>query len=91
MVDSYSFSCTLVADNDIAGVTIKLTDAANEQQFSFFANRHDIAADKPFVYKVSGAKLPIGDSSALSLIFDFGGAPSGTKIKISNVIFIKEN
>lgn len=90
MVDSYSFSCTLVADNDIAGVTIKLTDAANDNNF-FFANRHDIAADKPFVYKVSGAKLPIGDSSALSLIFDFGGAPSGTKIKISNVIFIKEN
>lgn len=90
IANSYSFSCTLVADNDITGVTIKLTDTADDKNL-FFADRHDVAADKPFVYKVSGAKLPVGDSPALSLFFDFGGAPSGTKIKISDVIFIKEN
>lgn len=90
MTDSYSFSCTLEADNDIAGVTIKLTDTENDNDF-FFADRHDIAADKMFVYKVSGAKLPVSDSPALSLFFDFGGAPAGTKIKISDIILVKEN
>lgn len=90
IANSYSLSCTLVADNDITGVTIKLTDTADGENY-FFADRNNVAADKPFVYKVSGAKLPINDSPALSLFFDFAGAPSGTKIKISDVIFIKEN
>ncbi len=90
MTGSYRFSCTLEADNDIAGVTIKLTDTANSNNF-FFTDRHDVTADKAFVYKVSGARLPIGDSSGLSLFFDFGGAPAGTKIKIHDIIFMKEN
>lgn len=90
MVDSYSFSCTLEADNDISGVTIKLTDTDNDQNF-FFADRHNVVAEKPFVYKVSGAKLPIGDSPALALFLDFGGTPGGTNVKISNIILIKEN
>lgn len=90
MVDNYGFSCILDADNDIAGVTIKLTDGADDNNF-FFADRHDIVANKTFVYKVSGVKLPIGDSKELKLFFDFAGATEGTKIKISNVILVKEN
>ena len=103
MTDNYSFYCTVEADNDIAGVTIKCTESdgpdkkpgteelvKHDDNF-FFADRHDIAADKPFVYKVSGATLPKKDAHALSLIFDFGGASAGTKIKISNVILVREN
>lgn len=101
MSSSYSFSCTVEADNDLPGVTIKLTETdgpelnadgtpvKHDSNF-FFGDRHEVAADKAFIYKVSGAKLPQNDAHALSLVFDFGGAPVGTHIKISNVIFIEE-
>ena len=89
MTDSYTFSCTILADNDVPGLTIKLTDAADDDNY-FFADRHEITADKAFVYKVTGARLPIGDAAALSLFFDFGGTPSGTNVKISDIILIKE-
>lgn len=89
MADSYTFSCTVEGDNDMPGVTIKLTDGADDNNF-FVADRHEIIADKPFTYKVTGVKLPVGDAASLSLFFDFGGTPGGTHVKISNIILIKE-
>ena len=89
MADSYTFSCTVEGDNDMPGVTIKLTDGADDNNF-FVADRHQIIADKPFTYKVTGVKLPVGDAASLSLFFDFGGTPGGTHVKISNIILIKE-
>ena len=89
MADSYTFSCTVEGDNDMPGVTIKLTDGADDNNF-FVADRHEITADKPFTYKVTGVKLPVGDAASLSLFFDFGGTPGGTHVKISDIILIKE-
>ena len=89
MTDSYTFSCTIDGDNDMPGVTIKLTDGADDDNF-FVADRHAITADKTFTYKVTGVKLPKGDAASLSLFFDFGGTPGGTHVKISNIILIKE-
>ena len=89
MADSYTFSCTVEGDNDMPGVTIKLTDGADDNNF-FVADRHQIIADKPFTYKVTGVKLPVGDAASLSLFFDFGGTPGGTHVKISYIILIKE-
>lgn len=89
MADSYTFSCTVEGDNDMPGVTIKLTDGADDNNF-FVADRHQIMADKPFTYKVTGVKLPVGDAASLSLFFDFGGTPGGTHVKISDIILIKE-
>ena len=89
MADSYTFSCTVEGDNDMPGVTIKLTDGADDNNF-FVADRHQIMADKPFTYKVTGVKLPVGDAAKLSLFFDFGGTPGGTHVKISDIILIKE-
>lgn len=89
MADSYTFSCTVEGDNDMPGVTIKLTDGGDDNNF-FVADRHEIIADKPFTYKVTGVKLPVGDAASLSLFFDFGGTPGGTHVKISDIILIKE-
>ena len=77
------------------GVTIKLTqsdhpDGTKHDKNFFFEARRAITADKPFTYKVTGAKLPLGDAASLSLFFDFGGTPAGTHIKISDIIFVKE-
>jgi hypothetical protein len=82
----------LVADNDCNGVTIKLTetdDASKHDDNFYFADRHDVKADEPFVYKATGVTLPKNDAHALSLFFDFGGSPIGTKIIIKDIIFEK--
>ena len=95
MSDSYTFSCTIEADNDIPGLTIKLTetddaDGTKHDSNFFFADRHDVTADKAFTYKVTGAKLPQNDAHALWLFFDFGGTAAGTHVKIKDIIFVKE-
>lgn len=90
MADSYYISCTVDADNDFTGVTIKLTDSTDDTNF-FCEGRYDIVADKTFLFKLSGAKLSKADAKALKLVLDFGGAPEGTNIKVSNITLVKEN
>ena len=92
--DAYNFSCTILADNDCPGVTIKLTetddaDGTKHDGNFYFADRHEVKADEPFVYKMSGVTLSQNDAHALSLFFDFGGTPIGTNIVISDIIFEK--
>ena len=86
--DVYSFSCTVLTDNDCPGVTIKLTDANDDNNF-FCADRHDVAADEPFVYTLTGVSLN-ADATGLNLFFDFGGSPAGTNVEISNIVLIKQ-
>ena len=92
MSKKYNFYLVLEADNDCPGVTIKLTqtdeaDGTKHDDNFFFADRHDIKADVPFIYKAEGVSLPKNDAHALSLFFDFGGSPIGTNIKISKIYF----
>ena len=92
--DPYNFSCTITSDMDLNGVTIKLTetnysDEDKRDDNFYFADRHDVKADEPFVYKMTGVTLPKGDAHALSLVFDFGGSPAGAHVKISDIIFEK--
>ncbi len=94
MADKYNFSCIVESDSDLPGVTIKLTETDDAQKHDdnfFFADRHDIKADVPFVYTVKGCQLPKNDAHALSLFFDFGGNPAGTTVKIRQIIFEKAN
>ena len=92
--DVYNFQCTIEADADCPGVTIKLTETDNadgtkhDSNF-YFADRHDIKADEPFVYKATGLTLPQNDAHALSLFFDFGGSTIGANIVISDIILEK--
>ena len=92
MSDKYDFSCTLYADVDLPGVTIKLTetdDAEKHDNNFFFADRHDVKGGEEFVYTVKGVQLPLNDAHALSLFFDFGGSPAGTHVEISDIVFQK--
>ncbi|MDO4195147.1 MAG: hypothetical protein Q4D33_03230 [Prevotellaceae bacterium] len=86
----YNFYCVVEADNDCPGVTIKFTetdDAEKHDNNFFFADRHDIKAFEPFIYKAEGVELPLNDAHAMSLFFDFGGTPAGTNVKISKIYF----
>ncbi len=88
----YNFYCVVEADQDCPGVTIKLTetDEADGKKHDgnfFFADRHEVKADVPYIYKAEGVSLSQNDAHALSLFFDFGGSPIGTNIKISKIYF----
>ena len=92
--DVYNFQCTVLADADCNGVTIKLTetndaDGTKHDDNFYFADRHQVKADEPFVYKMTGVTLPKNDAHALSLFFDFGGTPVGTNIVISDIVLEK--
>ena len=83
---AYNFYMVMEADNDCPGVTIKLTDAGDTNFFC--EGRHDVKADEPFIFKLTGATLKEGvDATAIRLFFDFGGSPSGTNVKISKIYF----
>ena len=86
---TYNFKMVMEADQDMSGVTIKLTDAGDTNFFC--EGRHDIPGGEKFVFTLKGASLKEGtDASAIRLFFDFGGSPAGTHIKISQIVF-KEN
>ena len=94
MNKKYNFYLVMEADQDCNGVTIKLTqsdeaDGTKHDDNFYFADRHDVKADEPFVYTMKGVTLPKNDAHALSLFFDFGGSPIGTNIVISDIIFEK--
>ena len=83
---AYNFYFVMEADNDCPGVTVKLTDSGDTNFFC--EGRHDVKADEPFIFKLTGATLKEGvDASAIRLFFDFGGSPAGTHVKISNIYF----
>ncbi|MBR2235924.1 MAG: hypothetical protein IJ892_12830, partial [Prevotella sp.] len=83
---AYNFYFVMEVDNDCPQVTVKLTDAGDTNFFC--EGRHDVKADEPFIYKVTGATLKEGkDADAIRLFFDFGGSPGGTHVKISKIYF----
>jgi len=88
LASSYNFSCKIGMDNDASGVTIKLTEDGDDNNF-FFGDRHSITADKPFIYSAKGVTLPVNDAKALMLVLDFGGTPAGTNVKVSEIVFSK--
>lgn len=93
----YNFYCLVDADNDVPGMTIKLTesdvsDSEKHDDNFFFADRHEITGSKQYVYKAEGVTLAKGtDAHALSLVLDLGGTPAGTKVKISKIYFEEDN
>jgi hypothetical protein len=88
MGDKYNFYCVLESDNDHPGVTVKLTQNGDDNNF-FFAPRVPLQAGEPYVFKQEGVTLPLADAAALNLFFDFGGNAAGNTITISKVCLVK--
>ncbi len=86
--DKYNFYCVLESDQDHPGVTVKLTQAGDDNNF-FFAPRVPLSAFEPYVFKQEGVTLPSADAAALNLFFDFGGNAAGNTITISKIYFEK--
>ncbi len=86
--DKYNFYCVLESDYDHPGVTVKLTQNGDDNNF-FFAPRIPLQANEPYIFKQMGVTLPLADAAALNLFFDFGGNAAGNTITISQIYFEK--
>lgn len=80
---TYDFQVVLKSNNDLPGVTIKLTHADDDNVF-YCADRHQIPADQDFLYQL--ANIPGQDMPDLDLFFDFGGNPENTVVDIKQII-----
>ena len=80
----YDFYCVVQSNNDLPGMTIKLTKTGDDNSF-YFADKHVIAAYEDYVYQVVG--MDGIDMEKISLFFDFGGNPAGTEVTIKDIYF----
>ena len=80
----YDFYCVVNSNQDLPGMTIKLTKTGDDNSF-YFADKHVITAYEDYVYAVIG--MDGIDMEKISLFFDFGGNPAGTEVTIKDIVF----
>ena len=79
----YDFSCIFVADADIDGVTVKVTNEADNEAIIDVDNI-SLKAGKEYVFWKSDIEGK--DLSPVKIVFDFGHATGATNISISNIV-----
>lgn len=87
----YNLYCLVESDKDLGNVTFKLTepnweDTSKENNF-FFAATGAVEADVQYVFKQNAVQLAEKDAEELVMVFDFGGNPENTTVKISKIYF----
>ena len=83
---TYDFQFTIETDNDCPQVTMKLTDAGDTNWF--VEERNDVIGGEALTFAWYNVILKEGaDAEAIRFFLDFGGSPSGTNVKISQIIF----
>ena len=79
----YDFSCIFVADADIDGVTVKVTNEADNEAIIDVDNI-SLKAGKEYVFWKSDIEGK--DLSPVKIVFDFGHASGATNINVSNIV-----
>ena len=79
----YDFSCHLISDKDLNGVTVKLVMDGDDNVF-YFADRIDLKAGEDYIFWKSD--MPGIDMERVNLFFDFGGCQAGTTVNIFNIV-----
>ena len=79
----YDFSCIFVADADIDGVTVKVTNEADNEAIIDVDNI-SLKAGKEYVFWKSNIEGK--DLSPEKIVFDFGHASGATTINVSNIV-----
>ncbi len=80
---NYDFKCTILSNNSFTGATIKLHLNGDDNTY-YFADRVALEAYEEYEYmniNMSGI-----DMSAAKLVFDFGGCPDNTTVKVSDIV-----
>ena len=80
---NYDFSCHLISDKDLNGVTVKLVMEGDDNVF-YFADRIDLKAGEDYIFWKSD--MPGIDMERVNLFFDFGGCQAGTTVNIFNIV-----
>lgn len=82
----YDFSVTIESNNAVTA-TAKFTQSDNDNNFLPGTDgTFNIDADGSYTFQVAKAQFA-SDADAVKLVFDFGGNPDNTQIKISQIIF----
>ena len=79
----YDFSCIFVADADIDGVTVKVTNEADNEAI-IDVDIISLKAGKEYVFWKSDVEGK--DLSPVKIVFDFGHASGATTINVSNIV-----
>ena len=79
----YDFSCILQADQDIDGVTVKLTNEADNDAIIDVDNV-SLKAGVPYVFWQSDIEGK--DLAPVKLVFDFGHATTKTTVSVSSIV-----
>lgn len=80
----YDFSCILITSADHPGITLKLQQDGDDNNF-FFADRVATKAYEETVVYYSA--MPGIDAPVVKLVLDFGGNEAGTEVEIKNIVF----
>ena len=80
---TYDFRVTFESNQDVPGVTFKCVKPGDDGTF-YMADRVAVAAYDEVTYK--WVNLPGIDIENLQIVFDFGGNPAGTEMKIKDII-----
>ncbi len=81
---TYDFSVVINSNNDIKGVTVKLTDVNSGDNAVFYA-RTDVKAGEDCVFYLSDVNDLSADADC-ELFFDFGGNPDNTVVSVSRIV-----
>ena len=77
---NYDFSCIIELSKP-AGVTVKVTDKASDDNFLFVTTEDMVAGENVFWMKdVKGV-----DATAIKVVFDFGYSEAGNEVKITRI------
>lgn len=88
--ETYDFQCTLTSSTDVKNVTIKPCDTKDKADDNYlFVKNVDLTAGEATVVKMSNVTCSKADMESSKLVFDFGGNPANTTVKISNIILQK--
>lgn len=84
----YDFSCKMTATKDIKGVTIKLTDSADDGNY-LFEEQYDLPAGDEVMAKIPAKAMKVGAAATMTLVFDFGTTPADEKVEIYDIVLQK--
>ena len=88
----YDFCCTLTATEDMT-ITVKMTgnpEGAEEVNAFFYNGGVALSADEPLIFKMPGISQKEGNPD-LTLIFDLGRSPVGSKLTVTDICFQEHN
>ena len=81
----YDFSCKILADAGCT-VTVKLADANDDSNHAFFYDNGVALTESTALTYTKSPVSPDQEYAATMLIFDFGRAPVGTAVTVSDIV-----